>query len=78
MCQIIELQENGEVRSFISKGKRADEKSAAAAMASLRKEVKRDPEAWLKKNMPLLETRSSDPWVKEILRNLAGYEKIAC
>ena len=34
--------------------------------------------AWLKKNMPLLQSRSGDPWVKEVLAGLAGYGKLAC
>jgi hypothetical protein len=37
------------------------------AMTSLRKEVRRDPEALLKKNMPLFQSRSGDPWVKDVL-----------
>ncbi len=37
-----------------------------------------DPEAWLRKNMPLLEARSGNPWVKDVLMGLAGYAKIAC
>jgi len=79
MCQIIELKENGELPSFISKRvKTADARKAQAAMAYLRKEVRRDPEAWLKKNMPLLQSRSGDPWVKEVLAGLAGYDKLAC
>jgi len=28
--------------------------------------------------MPLLEARSGDPWVKNILMGLAGHSKIAC
>jgi len=79
MCQIIELKENGELSSFISKRvKTADARNAQAAMAYLRKEVRRDPEAWLKKNLPLLRSRSGDPWVREILAGLAGYDKLAC
>ena len=79
MCQIIELKENGELSSFISKRvKTEDARKAQAAMAYLRKEVRRDPEAWLKKNMPLLQSRSGDPWVKEVLAGLAGYDKLAC
>jgi len=78
MCQIIELRENGELGSFISKRRKMGEKAAEEAMASLRREVRRDPEAWLRKNMPLLETRSGDPWVKEVLMGLAGYSKMAC
>jgi hypothetical protein len=78
MCQIIELRENGELGAFISQRRKADEKSAEVAMASLRREVRRNPEAWLRKNMPLLETRSGDPWVKDVLMGLAGYTKIAC
>ena len=78
MCQIIELRENGELSSFISQRKKADVKSVQAAMASLRREVRRNPEAWLRKNMPLLESRSGDPWVKDVLKALAGYDRIAC
>jgi hypothetical protein len=78
MCQIIELRENGELAGFISRRRKADEKAAEVAMASLRREVRRNPEAWLRKNMPLLETRSGDPWVKDVLMGLAGYAKIAC
>ena len=78
MCQIIELRENGELARFISKRRKADEKAAEAAMASLRREVRRNPEAWVKKHMPLLEARSGDPWVKDVLRVLAGHKKIAC
>ena len=78
MCRIIELRENGELGNFISRRRRADEKAAEVAMASLRREVKKDPEAWLKKNMPLLGTRSGDPWVKDVLMGLAGYTRIAC
>jgi len=77
MCQIIELKENGELGNFISRRRKADEKAAEAAMASLRREVRRNPEAWLKKNMPLLQTRSGDPWVKDVLKVLAGYERMA-
>lgn len=78
MCQIIELRENGELATFVSKRRKADEKTAQEAMSSLRKEVKRSPEAWLRRHMPLLESRSGDPWVKEVLKSLAGYERIAC
>ena len=78
MCQIIELRENGELGTFISKRRKVDEGKAREAMSSLRREVRRNPEAWLKKNMPLLETRSGDPWVKDVLMGLAGYTKIAC
>ena len=79
MCQIIELKENGELSSFIFKRvKTEDARKAQASMAYLRKEVRRDPEAWLKKNMPLLQSRSGDPWVKEVLAGLAGYDKLAC
>ena len=79
MCQIIELKENGELSSFISKRvKTEDARKAQAAMAYPRKEVRRDPEAWLKKNMPLLRSRSGDPWVKEVLAGLVGYDKLAC
>jgi hypothetical protein len=78
MCQIIELRENGGLESYITARRKANEKAAVAAMISLRKEVRRNPEAWLKKNMPLLEVRSGDPWVKDILRGLAGHAKIAC
>jgi len=78
MCQIIELRENGAFGSFVTARRKADGKTAEAAMASLRREVRRNPEAWLKKNMPLLEARSGDPWVKDILRGLAGSSKIAC
>jgi len=28
--------------------------------------------------MPLLQSRSGDPWVKEVLAGLAGYDKLAC
>jgi len=78
VCQIIELKENGELGAFISKRRKADEKATQAAMASLRREVKKNPEAWLRKNMPLLGARSGDPWVKGVLMGLAGYTKIAC
>ncbi|MBC7246878.1 MAG: UPF0236 family protein [Actinobacteria bacterium] len=78
MCQIIELRENGELGSYVTARRQADEKAAVAAMASLRGEARRNPEAWLKKNMPLLEARSGDPWVKDVLRVLAGHERIAC
>ncbi len=78
MCQIIELRENGELGTFISKRKKVDEKRSEAAMDSLRREVRRDPEAWLRKHMPLLQAKSGDPWVKDVLKGLAGYEKIAC
>jgi hypothetical protein len=78
MCQIIELRENGELGDFISRRRKADEKATEVAMASLRREVSRNPEAWLRKNMPLLQTRSGDPWVKDVLMGLAGYERIAC
>ncbi|NPV60731.1 MAG: ISLre2 family transposase [Actinobacteria bacterium] len=78
MCQIIELKENGDLGSYVTARRKADEKAAEAAMASLRREVRRNPEAWLRKNMPLLEVRSGDPWVKDVLRVLAGHEKIAC
>lgn len=78
MCQIIELRENGYLGSFVTAMRKANEKAAVAAMASLRREVRRNPEAWLRKNMPLLEARSGDPWVKNILMGLAGHSKIAC
>lgn len=78
MCQIIELKENGELCNFISRRRKVNDGLAEVAMASLRGEVRRDPEAWLKKNMPLLRSRSGDPWVKDVLRVLAGHEKIAC
>ncbi|WP_287154034.1 hypothetical protein, partial [Candidatus Solincola tengchongensis] len=78
MCQVIELRENGELPTFLSKRRNAHQKEAQLAMASLRKEVRKDPEAWLKKRMPLLETRSGDPWVKDVLKALAGHERIAC
>jgi hypothetical protein len=78
LCPIIELRENGELGNFISGGRKADEKATEVAMASLRREVRRNPEAWFKKNMPLFQTRSGDPWVKDVLMGLAGYERIAC
>lgn len=77
-CQVIELRENGELFAFILRKRKTDEKANQAAMASLKKEVRRDPEAWLKKHMPLLESRSGDPWVKDVLRTLAGYKRMAC
>jgi hypothetical protein len=78
MCQIIELRENGELSAFTSGRREADVKATEAATASLRREVRRNPEAWLKKHMPPLESRSGNPWVKEVLMGLAGYSKIAC
>ena len=78
MCQIIELRENGDLGSFVTARRKADEKAAEAAMASLGREVRRDPEAWLRRNMPLLEARSGDPWVKDVLMGLASISKIAC
>ncbi|MBC7246880.1 MAG: hypothetical protein H5T73_03755 [Actinobacteria bacterium] len=78
MCQIIELRENGELGNLISRRRRADDGAAEVAAASFRGEARRNPEAWLKKNMPLLEARSGDPWVKDVLRVLAGHERMAC
>lgn len=77
-CQVIELYENGEPSSFLASRKRMNQRAEEAAMASLKKEVRRDPEAWLRKNMPLLQVRSGDPWVKDVLMGLAGYERMAC
>jgi len=78
LCQVIELKENGELLPFLASRRGESARAEKGAMASLRKEVRRDPEAWLKKNMPLLQTRSGDPWVKDVLMGLAGYERIAC
>lgn len=77
LCQVIELYQNGELASFLASRRRVDQGVERAAMASLRKEMKRDPEAWIKNHMPLLRTRSGDPWVKDVLASLAGYERIA-
>lgn len=78
MCQIIELREIGELRNSVSKKRKTDEKAAEAAMASLKKEVRRSLEAWIRKNMPLLRSKSLDSWVKDVLMGLAGYGKMAC
>ncbi len=52
MCRIIELGENGELSSFISRSRRrVEDKVAKEVMASFRREVGRDPEAWLRRNM---------------------------
>jgi len=50
----------------------------ASGLIALRREVKKNPEARFKKHMPLLDARSGDPWVKEVLMGLAGYDGIAC
>lgn len=78
LCQLIELSENGELSSFLSSRRRANHGMEKAALASLRKEVRRDPEAWLRKRMPALQSRSGDPWVKDVLRGLSGYQRMAC
>jgi hypothetical protein len=77
LCQVIELPENGELSSFTASRRRTNGRAVKVAMASLRKEVRRDPEARLKKNMPALRSRSGDPRVKDVLKVLAGYEGIA-
>jgi hypothetical protein len=77
LCQVIELSQNGELSSFLASRRATDRRAERMAMSSLRKEVRRNPEAWLKKNMPLLQTRSGDPWVKDVLKVLAGYERMA-
>jgi len=77
LCQVIELRENGELFSFVSQRRKAHPEVTEVAIASLRKEVRRDPEAWLRSHMPLLQTRSGDPWVKDVLMGLAGYSKTA-
>ena len=78
MCQIIELKENGELLPYLASRRGESARAEQAAMAYLRKEVRRDPEAWRKKNMPLLRSRSGDSWVKDVLMGLAGKERIAC
>ena len=78
LCQVIELKENGELLSFVSRRQKDHQESAQKAMASLRREVRRDPEAWLRCHMPILKTKSGDPWVKDVLKGLAGCAKIAC
>ncbi len=77
MCQIVELKENGELSTFLLRKRRIKEREEKKVLLSLRREVRRDPEAWLRKHMPVLEARSGDPWVKEVLRGLAGYSMIA-
>ena len=44
----------------------------ASAIKEVRREVKRDPEAWCRGHMPYLTAKSGDPWVKDILRAIAG------
>ncbi|MDI6873502.1 hypothetical protein [Candidatus Solincola sp.] len=77
MCQIVEPRENGELPASVLRKRRIKERTEKKILASLRREVRKDPEAWLRKHMPLLESRSGDPWVKEVLRGLAGYSMIA-
>jgi hypothetical protein len=72
------LKENGELLSFVSRRQKDHQESAQKAMASLRREVRRDPEAWLRCHMPILKTKSGDPWVKDVLKGLSGCAKIAC
>lgn len=48
ICQIIELKENGELVAFLSKWSSAHQQEAQVTVASFRREVKRNPDAWLK------------------------------
>ncbi|MBC7253751.1 MAG: hypothetical protein H5T72_07275 [Actinobacteria bacterium] len=74
---MIELSQNGEFSSFLASRRRTNGRAAKTALASLRKEARRDPEAWLNKHVPALRPRSGDPWVKDVLKVLAGYERMA-
>jgi hypothetical protein len=70
-CNRFELEENGELASFVNRRRRVNAKAASMAIASLRKEVRRDLEAWLRAHMSILEARSGDPWVRDVLKALA-------
>lgn len=72
MCKVIELAKNGELQGWCRERRAADEKTQSVAIKEVRKEVKRDPEAWCQAHMPYLTAKSGDPWVKDILRVIAG------
>ncbi len=72
MCKVIEMAKNGELQEWCRKRRAADEKLQASAIKEVRREVKRDPEAWCRGHMPYLTAKSGDPWVKDILRAIAG------
>ena len=72
MCKVIELTRNGELQQWCRRRRAADTKTQSLAIKEVRKEVRRDPEAWCRAHMPYLTAKSGDPWVKDILRVMAG------
>lgn len=50
----------------------AAENTEAKAFEKLKREARRDPERWRQGHAPLLRAKSGQPWVKDVLRHLAG------
>lgn len=72
MCKIIELSRNGELADWCRERRASEEGIEAKAIEKLKREVRRDPERWCQAHVPLLSAKSGQPWVKDILRRLAG------
>lgn len=72
MCKIIELSRNGELADWCAKRRAPAEGLEVKAFEKLKREVRRDPERWCQAHVPLLSSQSGQPWVKDVLRHLAG------
>lgn len=76
MCQVIELRENRKLASLADHPSRQPQR-IQQAFQTVREHIRQDPEAWLAASVPLLQTESGKPWVKEVLRPLVSTRKIA-
>ena len=72
MCKIIELSRNGELEGWCAKRRVCKEGIETGAFEKIKREVRRDPELWCQAHVPLLSAKSGQPWVKDVLRHLAG------
>ncbi|MDD3717610.1 MAG: ISLre2 family transposase [Actinomycetota bacterium] len=72
MCKIIELSRNGELAGWCRERRASAEGIEVKAFEKLKREVRRDPERWCQAYVPLLSSKSGQPWVKDVLRHLAG------
>lgn len=72
MCKIIELSRNGELTGWCKQRRASADKTEAEVLENLRREVRRNPEQWCQAHVPLLSAKSGEPWIKDVLRHLAG------